>query len=116
MILAMIVIVLVPRRRRRTNDNTAIWQKIIGQALDSAYNRGLRDASAGFSPVEEVITEIALPTGDDDLESRRQAMTLDAIMAERSRRRRQAIKDIADADPESVENVLRVWLEDEKPA
>lgn len=64
-------------------------------------------------PLEPPIDESALPTGDDErasaIEERRRQTELEALQRERRRRRRQELIDLADADPEAIEKVLRMW-------
>jgi len=67
------------------------------------------------APLGPSIEEAALPTGDEEraaaLEERRRAAEIEALERERRRRRRQELIDLADADPEAVEKVLRMWLD-----
>ncbi|MBM3215096.1 flagellar M-ring protein FliF [Candidatus Poribacteria bacterium] len=64
---------------------------------------------------EPPIEESALPTGDDEiasaLEDQRHQLEQDVLERERRRRRRQELIDLAAADPESIEKVLRQWAD-----
>lgn len=77
--------------------------------------RPRRIAEEERMPLEPPIEEAALPTGEDEraaaLEEQRRQLELEALERERRRRRRQELIDLADADPEAIEKVLRMWAE-----
>jgi flagellar M-ring protein FliF len=66
-------------------------------------------------PLEPPIDESALPIDEDEragvLETHRRQAEEDSFRKERARRRRQELIDLADADPEAIEKVLRMWAD-----